>query len=96
MRKKSNLFTVHCVLHRHHLVAKRLSPSLQESLGAAVKAINKIKANAKNDQIFRQLCEANDEKFERLLIHTEVSWLSKRRISGKILQTSKQCSALSC
>ena len=45
---------------------------VQESLGNAVKAINKIKANAKNDRLFRQLCEANDEVFERLLLHTEV------------------------
>ena len=28
--KIPNLFTVHCVLHRQHLVAKRLSPRLQE------------------------------------------------------------------
>ena len=51
--KKYNLFTVHCVLPRQHLVAKRLSPRLQESLGVTVEAINKIKANAKNDRLFR-------------------------------------------
>ena len=55
-KRKNYFFTVRCVLHRQHLVAKRLSPCLQKSLGVAVKAINKIKANAKNDQIFRQLC----------------------------------------
>ena len=75
--KIPNLFTVHCVLHRQHLVAKRLSPRLQECLGVAIKAVNKIKANAKNDRLFRQLCEVNDEEFEHLLLHTEVRWLSK-------------------
>ena len=50
--KKPNLFTVHCVLHRQHLVAKRLNPRLKESLGIAVKAINYVKANAKNDRLF--------------------------------------------
>ena len=39
--------------------------------------MNKIKANAKNDQLFQQLCEANDKEFERLPFHTEICWLSK-------------------
>ena len=82
LKEKNNLFTVHCVLHRQHLVAKRLSPRLQESLGVTVKAINKIKGNAKNDRLFRQLCEAIDEEFRRLLLHTEICWLSKGKPSG--------------
>ena len=41
LKKKNILFTVHCVLHRQHLVAKRLSPRLQESLGVAVKQLTK-------------------------------------------------------
>ena len=70
--KNPNLCTMHCMLDHQHLVAKRLNSRLQKSLGVAVKAINKIKANAKNDRLFRQLCKANDEKFERLLFRTHV------------------------
>ncbi|KAL0161518.1 hypothetical protein M9458_045243, partial [Cirrhinus mrigala] len=72
-----HVLTVHCVLHRHNLVAKCISPVLHESLNIAVKAINKIKAHALNDRLFRQLCQENEETFERLLLHTEVHWLSK-------------------
>ncbi|KAL0197551.1 hypothetical protein M9458_006091, partial [Cirrhinus mrigala] len=72
-----HVLTVHCVLHRHNLVAKCISPVLHESLNIAVKAINKIKAHALNDRLFRQLCQENEETFERLLLHTEVRWLSK-------------------
>ncbi|KAI2645147.1 Zinc finger BED domain-containing protein 5 [Labeo rohita] len=68
---------IHCVLHRHNLVAKCISPVLHESLNIAVKAINKIKAHALNDRLFRQLCQENKETFECLLLHTEVCWLSK-------------------
>lgn len=39
--------------------------------------MNKIKANSLNDRLFRELCHENDEVFERLLLHTEVRWLSK-------------------
>ena len=76
-QKNPHLLIVHCVIHRQHLIAKGFSPRLQNSLAIAIKAINKIKANAKNSRLFRQLCSENDEEFERLLLHTEVRWLSK-------------------
>ncbi|XP_073689566.1 zinc finger BED domain-containing protein 5-like [Garra rufa] len=72
-----HVITVHCVLHRHNLLAKCISPVLHESLNIAVKAINKIKAHALNNRLFRQLCQENEETFERLLLHTDVRWLSK-------------------
>ena len=73
-----HVLTVHCVLHRHNLVAKNISDSLHQSLNVAVKSINKIKSHALNDRLFRQLCGENDEAYQRLLFHTEVRWLSKR------------------
>ena len=88
-QKNPHLFTVHCVIHRQHLVAKRLSPRLQASWSVAVNAINKIKVNAKNDQLFRQLCNENDEEFERLLLHTEVRWLSKGESLSRYCQLHK-------
>ncbi|VVC39092.1 Domain of unknown function DUF4371, partial [Cinara cedri] len=33
--------------------------------------------NSLNDRLFRILCKENDDKFNRLLLHTEVGWLSK-------------------
>ncbi|XP_064108083.1 SCAN domain-containing protein 3-like [Macrobrachium nipponense] len=41
------------------------------------KAVNLIKKSALRDCLFQQLCEKNNEEFERLLLHTEVRWLSK-------------------
>ena len=71
------LFKVHCVLHREHLVAKKLSGILHDALHLVIRAINAIKANAKTDRLFRQICMEEDEEFVRLLLHTEVRWLSK-------------------
>ena len=45
---------------------------------AVTKAVNKIKAQALNTRLFKQLCNENDEAFERLLLHTKVRWLSKK------------------
>lgn len=72
-----DVFTIHCVIHRQHLVARNLSDRLHKSLGVVIKAVNKIKCQPLNSRIFRELCNDNDETFDRLLLHTEVRWLSK-------------------
>ena len=59
------------------LLAKNLSEKLHESLLTVITAVNKIKANVLNSQLFHQLCIENDEDFQCLLLHTEVRWLSK-------------------
>ena len=76
-RDVPGVFTIHCVIHRQHLVARHLSPRLHESFQSVIHAVNKIRANSLNTRLFNQLCEDNDEIFRRLLLHTEVRWLSK-------------------
>ena len=71
------VFAIHCVVHREHLVAKHLSGRLHNSLHIVITVINKIKASALKERIFRQLCYKNETEFEHLLLHTEVRWLSK-------------------
>ena len=72
-----NIFTIHCVIHRQHLVAKNLSDRLNDSLNLVIKAVNKIKRHALQGRLFKKLCNENDEVFDKLIIHTEVRWLSK-------------------
>ncbi|KAK9396847.1 hypothetical protein NXF25_020208 [Crotalus adamanteus] len=72
-----NVLCIHCVVHRQHLVGKHLSTTLHSSLNIIIRAINKIKSKPKNDRMFRQLCQDNNEDFITLLLHTEVRWLSK-------------------
>uniref|UniRef100_A0A3Q3VS94 HAT C-terminal dimerisation domain-containing protein n=1 Tax=Mola mola TaxID=94237 RepID=A0A3Q3VS94_MOLML len=72
-----HVLTIHGVLHHHNLVAKSKNLPFPKSLNVAVKAINKIKAHALNDRLFRQLCQEIDETFEPLLLHAELHWLSK-------------------
>lgn len=72
-----NVLCIHCVVHRQHLVGKNLGESLHLSLSIVIRAVNKIKSNAKNDRMFRQLCKNNNEDFIRLLLHTDIRWLSK-------------------
>ena len=79
-RAVPNVFCIHCVIHRQHSIAKHLTANLHQSLQIVITATNKIKKNSLNDRIFQQLCETNGEDYKRLLLHTEVRWLSKKVI----------------
>lgn len=78
-----DVFTIHCVIHRQHLVAKNLSGQLHETLNIVIKSVNKIKAHALNSRLFRELCNDHDEEFNSLVLHTEVRWLSKGHCLGR-------------
>ena len=51
------IFTVHCVIHRQHLIAKDMSYYLHNTLNIVIKSVNKIKAHALNSRLFSQLCK---------------------------------------
>jgi len=76
-QKVPHVVTVHCVLHRTHLVAKKLSGELHEALMICIRSINKMKAHPLISRVFAKLCEKNDETANQLLMHTEVRWLSR-------------------
>ena len=71
------MLLVHCVIHRQNLVSKKVSPVLNETLNAIIKCINTIKANAKCEHLFKQFCKDQNVDYVRLLLHTDVRWLSK-------------------
>ena len=58
-------------------MTKNIGGHRNQSLKTVIKAVNKIKAQALNRCLFKQLCNENDEAFEHLLLHIEVRWLSK-------------------
>uniref|UniRef100_A0A5S6R3U5 DUF4371 domain-containing protein n=1 Tax=Trichuris muris TaxID=70415 RepID=A0A5S6R3U5_TRIMR len=72
-----SVFTIHCVIHREHLVSKKLGSQLNRSLSVVIQVVNYIKSHALQNRLFRQLCEENNEDFDTLLLHTEVRWLSR-------------------
>ena len=74
------MFTINCVIHRQYLVAKNLNLRLNDSLNLVIKAVNKIKRHALPSRLFKQLCNDNDEVFDKLVMQTEVKWLSKETV----------------
>lgn len=76
-----NVFCIHCMVHRQHLVAKNWDGHLKNVLDNVIKVVNCIKTNQLQDHIFYQLC-ADNEEFKNLILHTEVRWLSKGNCLG--------------
>ena len=70
-----HILHVHCIIHRQHLASKNIGGNMEQALEAAVSGINFIKANSLNERLFQNLCD--EEEFKKLLLHTEVRWLSK-------------------
>ncbi|CAB4059853.1 unnamed protein product [Lepeophtheirus salmonis] len=70
----TKMILVHCLIHRENLVAKNVTPPLNEILISVIKCINAIKANAKCELLFKKFCENENADF---LLHTGVKGLSK-------------------
>ena len=63
-------------------MAKSLPKHLHAVMIQVSQVINFIKSQPLRNRLFSQLCEAMDSKYECLLYHTELCWLSK----GKVLK----------
>ncbi|KAK2719233.1 hypothetical protein QYM36_004904, partial [Artemia franciscana] len=54
-----------------------MSACLHDALTVVIKVVNHSKSNSLRDHLFREFCKQNGEKFGRIVLHTEVRWLSK-------------------
>lgn len=75
---------IHCFLHRQALAAKKLSPILNDVLSVCIKLVNFIKSRPLNNRLFSELCI--DEEHKTLLLHTEVRWLSRGYVLGRLFE----------
>ena len=69
--------STHCVIHREMLASWKMSPEFNNVLQYVIKIINHVKVHALNSRLFTQLCEEMDAEHTRLLLYTEMRWLSK-------------------
>ena len=76
-----DLLSIHCIIHREHLVAKKMSPELHEVLSDVIKIINEIQQKALISQIFEAFCEKMGSQYSHLILYAEMRCL----FTGKIL-----------
>ncbi|XP_069162850.1 zinc finger MYM-type protein 6-like [Procambarus clarkii] len=95
-----NCIAIHCVIHREALVAKRLNETRNakeksdfELLLDDVKMVNYICAHAKKHRMFRELCKDMEANFTKLLLHTEVRWLSRGKVLNRVFALREQLGA---
>ena len=69
--------TLHCMIHRQSPATRTMPQELICVLVDVVYMVNFIKSSALNTRLFKLLCQDLDAKYETVLFHTEVRWLSK-------------------
>lgn len=79
-KKNPTLFITHCFIHREALMTKTLGTDFNNILSSAVHIINYIRGRPLKSRIFAELCKSMDAGLTTLLYHTEVRWLSRRKV----------------
>ena len=90
--------SIHCVIHREVLVAKKLkgmvnndaSAVFENFLSDIVNVVNYIRVHAKKYRIFMKFCEKMEASNKRLLFHNETRWLSRGRVLSRVFELRKE------
>lgn len=84
--RNPSTLTTHCVIHRQALASKTLPEDLANTMKLSIQVVNTVKSSALNTRIFKKLCADLDSEHEMLLFHTEVRWLSKGNMLGRLYE----------
>lgn len=76
----------HCVIHREALCIKRMPKNFEKVLREAIKVVNFIKSRALNSRLFSLLCSDMGSDHIQLLLHTEIRWLSRGKMLGRLIE----------
>ena len=76
-----DIMSMHCIVHREQLVAKKMLPELHKVLSNMIKIVNEMRHKALNSRIFETFCKEMGSQYTHLLLNAEVRWFSR----GKIL-----------
>uniref|UniRef100_A0A8D8UUY3 Zinc finger BED domain-containing protein 5 n=1 Tax=Cacopsylla melanoneura TaxID=428564 RepID=A0A8D8UUY3_9HEMI len=80
----------HCILHRHALATKKLSPDFKSVLDVAVQCVNFIKARPLQTRLFQNFCQEMGSDHHNLLLHTEIRWLSRGKVLDRLFELREE------
>ena len=89
-KENPNLIRTHCFLHREVLVSKVSQENLKQVLYQVVEIVNYIKSRPIKSRLFEELCKSMDSQHVRLLMHTDVRWLSKGKVLTRVHELQKE------
>ncbi|XP_054996476.1 zinc finger MYM-type protein 6 isoform X1 [Sorex araneus] len=76
----------HCLIHREHLAAAKLSPCLHEIILQLAQILSFIKSNALNSRLLSILCEEMGSEHLNLPLHAEVRWMSRGKVLTRLFE----------
>ena len=79
-----HITVTHCLLHRHALATKTVTPKLAEVLKIVVEYVNYVQINAMKHPIFKKLSNEMSSEFEVLLYYSNVRWLSRGKMLNRV------------
>lgn len=89
-QKAPNAAFTHCMLHREALVAKRLDDELNQVLQDVIHVVNFIKARPLKHRLFAILCKEMGARFDGLLLHSNVRWLSRGAVLNRVYELRRE------
>ena len=89
-KENPNLVRTHCFLHRDVLVSKVSQENLKQVLHQVVEIVNYIKSRPIKSKLFQELCKLMYSQHVRLLMHTDVRWLSKGKVLTRVHELQKE------
>ncbi|XP_076062512.1 zinc finger BED domain-containing protein 5-like [Oratosquilla oratoria] len=85
-----SVMSTHCILHREALASRTLPIEMMDVLNVAIKIVNFVKAGALTSRLFKLLCKDMESEHEALLFHTNVRWLSKGNMLGRLYELREE------
>lgn len=89
-QENPNAIRTHCFLRREVLVSKTLQVELKQVLNQIVEKVNYIKTRPLKSRIFAQICIDMHSVHKRLLLHTEIRWLSRGKVLCRIHELQRE------
>ena len=85
-QRNQNVIFTPCFLHRETLLFKTLPADLVLVLNNELSMVNFIKMRPVQSYLFPLLCDEMGTEHATLLLHTEVSWLSRGKVLAHVYE----------
>lgn len=85
-----NIISTHCFIHREALMIKSIPDELKNVLDLVIKMVNYIKSRSLKTRILKKMCEEAGSRYEVLVLHTEIRWLSKGKVLNRFYEMKNE------